>query len=419
MPDLAMQLLLMVLEAVLAGSVLLVLFNARRVIGLASIYATVGVFYYVATLLAGAIFVKVSPELLMSPGSVALFPASLFAVLLVYIREDTHEARNMIYSLLAANVSAGLLGLLVVQHLGSTFAVNPFALPPELFAQSPRLFLVGTFALFVDTILISVVYEAVSRVLRSLFLRIWISLALVLVLDTLLFVTGGFVENPAYREILLSGILGKVTIAVVYSMMLTLYLQRTNAANNTNPDLRGLLQVLTYRQKYEALRAQSVRDPLTGAHNRGFFDEVLRSQIATSLRSGVPVSVMIIDLDNFKYINDTFGHAEGDRTLQVIVRTLAGTARASDIVCRYGGDEFCLILPGTPLNSAEQLAARIGEEIPIACGKENIGGGVRVTVTIGLAACPVDGLDATELMYVADQRLYRGKGEGRHRFVAK
>ena len=418
MPDLVSQLLLMVLEAVLAGGVLLVLFNARRVIGLASVYATVGVLYYLATLLSGAIFIRVSPELLISPGSVALFPASLFAVLLVYIREDTEEARNMISSLLAANVSTGLLGLVVIQHLNGSLALNPYALPSELFAQSPRLFLIGTLTLAVDTILIPIVYEAVSRVIRSLFLRIYISLALVLAFDTLLFVTGGFFESPAYQQILYSGILGKITIAVVYSAMLALYLQRADAAASTHPDLRHLFQVLTYRQKYEALRAQAVRDPLTGVYNRGFFDEILRSQIASSVRSGSLVSLMIIDLDDFKNINDTFGHAEGDRALKVIVRAIANTARASDFVCRYGGDEFCLILPATSRYSAEQLAGRMFEEISAACAREKIGNGIPVTATIGIAECPVDGLDVAELMRVADQRLYRGKAAGRNRFVA-
>lgn len=418
MPDLVMQLLLMVLEAVLAGTVLLVLFNARRVIGLASVYATVGVFYYLATFLSGAIFIKVSPDLLMSPGSVALFPASLFAVLLVYIREDTKEARNMISSLLAANVSAGLLGLLVIQHLSNPLAVNPHALPPELFAQSPRLFLIGTLTLVIDTILIPIVYEAVSRILKSLFMRIYVSLALVLAFDTLLFVTGGFFESPFYQQILLSGILGKVAIALVYAAMLTLYLQRSNAATSTHPDLRHLFQVLTYRQKYEALRAQAVRDPLTGAYNRGFFDEILRSQIATTVRSGSLVSLMIIDLDNFKNINDTLGHSEGDRALKAIVRAISATARSSDFVCRYGGDEFCLILPATSRHSAEQLAARMSEEISAACARENVGGSLPVTATIGIAECPVDGLDVAELMRIADQRLYRGKAEGRNRFVA-
>src|ERR1700741_215363 len=106
----------MAFEAAAVAVVLLVLFSARRTIGLAPIYTTVGVIYYLATLLAGTTFIKGAPGLLVSPGSVALFPASLFAVLLIYIHEDAREARNMIYGLLAANACASLLGRRVSQH---------------------------------------------------------------------------------------------------------------------------------------------------------------------------------------------------------------------------------------------------------------------------------------------------------------
>src|SRR5262245_14371296 len=226
MADLPLQLTLMVLEAALAAAMLLGLFHARRFLGMASVYTTVGVFYYLATLLAGTTFVKVAPGLLMSPGSVALFPASLFAVLLVYMREDAREARNMIYGLLAANVCASLLGLVVSAHLRGPLSFNPLALAPELFVQSPRLFIVGTLTLYADSVLIILAYEAVSRVVRPLPLRLWLSLAAVLVFDTLVFVTGSFLEHPAYREILLSGVVGKVAAAVVYAAALTLYLPR-------------------------------------------------------------------------------------------------------------------------------------------------------------------------------------------------
>jgi hypothetical protein len=244
----------MVLEAALAAGVLLALFAARRVLGLAALYTTVGVFYYLATLLAGTTFVQVAPGLLLSPGSVALFPAALFAVLLVYIREDAKEARNMIYGLLAANVSAALLGLLVSSHLAGPLALNPLGLPSQLFVQSPRLFLVGLIALFADTVLIILAYEALSRVLRSLFARIWAALALVLVFDALLFVTGGFVEQPAYGEILLSAIAGKLGAAVIYAAALRLYLPRAGAAEagageEGRPALSALFQVLTYSRR--------------------------------------------------------------------------------------------------------------------------------------------------------------------------
>jgi diguanylate cyclase (GGDEF)-like protein len=419
MSELAHQLSLMTLEAALAAAMLLALFSARRVLGLASLYTTVGVFYYLATLLAGTTFVVVAPGLLMSPGSVALFPASLFAVLLVYIREDAREARNMIYGLLAANVSASLLGLLVSQHLRGPLAFNPLALPPELLVQSPRLIVVGTLALFADTILVILAYEALARYLRPLFLRIYFPLALVLVLDTALFVTGGFVENPAYLQILASGVLGKTAAALVYAAALTLYLPRAGAAElDARVGLGDLFQVLTYRQRYEALRVQAARDPLTGVHNRGFFDEMLRIQLAAARRGGLPVAVLLIDVDHFKRVNDSYGHSEGDRALRVIAQSLAGAARGSDVVCRYGGEEFCLILPGTPLDAAIQLASRIREEVPAACTRAGIGGGERITVTSGLAACPADGTESDALMRAADRRLYRGKAAGRDRVVS-
>ncbi|HKA41505.1 MAG TPA: diguanylate cyclase [Burkholderiales bacterium] len=423
MSELGLQLSLMALEAVLAASVLLLLFRVRSIFGLAPIYTTVGVFYYLATLLAGTTYVKVAPGLLMSPGSVALFPASLFSVLFVYIREDAKEARNMIYALLAANIVASVLGVIVSQHLLSPLAFNPLALSPEVFEQQPRLFVVGTLALFADTVLIILAYETVSRRVASLFLRIYASLALVLIFDTLLFVTGGFVEHPAYREILLSGVLGKVTAALVYSAVLTVYLARFDTAAplpaGARHDLGDLFQVLTYRQKYEALRAQAMRDSVTGVYNRGFFDDVLKTQLATSKRSGTPVAVMMIDVDHFKRINDRYGHTEGDRVLRTVAQALVSAVRASDIVSRYGGEEFCIIMPNTQRASAALLAARVLAEVPQACADAGmIDASDRVTVTIGVAACPEDTEDLDELMRYADQRLYRGKDTGRDRVVS-
>ncbi|MGD9953571.1 MAG: diguanylate cyclase [Burkholderiales bacterium] len=406
----------MAVAASLAAATLLALFRARRVIGLAPTYTTVGVYYYLATLLAGTTFVQVTPSLLMSPGSVALFPACLMIVLLVYIREDAMEARAMIYGLLAANVTASLLGLVVSHHLRGPLAVNPLGLPPELFMQSPRLFIVGTLALFIDTVLIIIVYEALARVVRPLFLRIYLALAIVLALDTLLFVTGGFVEHPAYDAILASGLLGKAGAALVYATALTFYLPRAaEPAEDARLGLSDLFQVLTYRQRYEALRAQAARDPLTGVYNRGFFDEMLRVQLGAARRTGAPVAVMMVDVDAFKPVNDRNGHAEGDRALRVVARALADTARASDTVCRYGGDEFCLVLPATGRDAAGELAERIREAVPAACAREGV---ARVTVTIGIAASPEDGAAPDELLEAADRRLYRGKEAGRDRVVA-
>jgi diguanylate cyclase (GGDEF)-like protein len=416
--SLGWQLGLMGVEAAAAAAVLLALFALRRAVGLAALYTSVGVLYYLATLLAGTTFVRATPDVILSPGSVALFPAALFAVLLVYIREDAKEARNMIYGLLAANVLAALLGLVVSQHLvPGPRTLNPHGLPAELFVQSPRLFLVGLIALFADTILIILAYEALARRVRSLFVRAWASLALILVLDTLVFVTGGFVEDPAYGKLLLSAMLGKISAAGIYAAALALYLRHTESSRSDAPHLSDLFQVLTYRQKYEALRAQASRDPLTGVHNRGHFDEQLRGLVDAARSGGAPTTVMMLDVDHFKRINDGYGHSEGDRALRVISETLAGCVRSTDVVCRYGGEEFGIILPGTPLAAAEALAARIREEIPAACARAGVCEGMRVTVTIGIAAYPADGHASDAVLRAADRRLYRGKEAGRDRIV--
>ncbi len=409
---------LMALEAALAAGVLLALFAARRHLGLAALYTTVGVLYYLATLLAATTFVQVAPGILLSPGSVALFPATLFTVLLVYIREDAEEARSMIYGLLAANIVASALGLLASQHLSGPLAVNPLGLPAELFVQAPRLFLVGLLALFADTILIILVYEALSRPVAPLFPRIALALVLVLVFDTLIFVTGGFVEQADYVEMLVSAMLGKSAAALVYAAALTLYLRRARPGEDARAALGDLFQVLTYRQKYEALRVQAARDPLTGAYNRGHCDEMLRAHVAAARRQRGAVALMMVAVDHFKAINDRHGHAEGDRALRVIAQALAGVARASDLVCRYGGEEFCLILPGTRPEAAMPLAARVLAEVPAACAQAGVAGGARITVTVGLDGCPDDGSAPEDLLRAADRRLYRGKRAGRDRLVA-
>lgn len=366
--SLAWQLGLMGAEAAAAAALLLAVFSLRRVFGLAALYTSVGVLYYLATLLAGTTFVRATPDVLLSPGSVALFPAALFAVLLVYIREDAKEARNMIYGLLAANVLAALLGLVVSQHLvPGPRTLNPHGLPAELFVQSPRLFVAGLVALFADTILIILAYEALARRVRVLFVRAWAALALVLAFDTLVFVTGGFVEDPAYGRLLLSAIVGKVAAAVIYASALALYLRHAQPRHAGVAQLNDLFQVLTYRQKYEALREQASLDPLTGVHNRGHFDEQLRELVDAAQAGGAPAAVMMADVDHFKRINDNYGHSEGDRALRAGARRLRtfhrrgvplrrrGVRRppARNLARRRGGDR-----PAHPRGSAGRVRAR-------------------------------------------------------------
>src|SRR5829696_227232 len=335
-----------------------------------------------ANLLAGTVYVKVTPDLLMSPGSVVLFPAVLFAVLFIYIREDAHEARKLIYALLAADLVVASLGLLVAQHFESPLVFNPYHVSPALFLQQPRLVVVGT-----------------------------LSLLAVLLFDTVLFVTGGFVESPAYGAILLSGLLGKSVAGIVYAVLLTVYLRYFDVVGDQTPGtsrtLGNLVQVLTYRQRYEVLQAQMTRDALTGVHNRGFFDEMLTLLLAHSRRTGSPLTLLMMDLDHFKQLNDTYGHPAGDQALKVVAEAIAATCRTSDVVCRYGGEEFAVLLPDTDVQEGLHLAERITRAVSLAAAGQHAPWSERpLTTTIGLSCFPVDAHTAADLVPLADRRLY-------------
>ncbi len=225
--------------------------------------------------LAGSLYVRVTPTLAMSPGSVVLFPANILVVLFAYVHGDAYEARKVIYGLFAANVVTVLLGALIGQHLPSAIAINPLDLSPQVFVGSPRIALVGASVLLADTVLIVVLYEWLRRRLVGLrFLPIWLSMVLVLAFDTALFVTGSFVETPAYTSILLSGLLGKSVVGSFYALVLFGYVRifKENTPNTEHYRALGdVLQVLIYRERYETLRLQSQRDPLTEVNNRGLF----------------------------------------------------------------------------------------------------------------------------------------------------
>lgn len=163
---------------------------------------------------------------------------------------------------------------------------------------------------------------------------------------------------------------------------------------------------------HEKLSQQFIRDPLTGLFNRGYLDETLTRELARAERDGVPASVIMLDLDHFKYVNDLYGHAAGDLVLQALGKLLRQQSRVSDIVCRYGGEEFLALLPGMPLEVAIRRSEQWRTAVEAMCvtyeGKE-----VRVTVSIGVAVFE-RGSNRDELMKSADKALYAAKDKGRN-----
>jgi diguanylate cyclase (GGDEF)-like protein/PAS domain S-box-containing protein len=163
----------------------------------------------------------------------------------------------------------------------------------------------------------------------------------------------------------------------------------------------------------ETLRDQSIRDPLTGLFNRRFMEESLEREMQRAVRKNHRVSVLFIDLDHFKRFNDTFGHDAGDLVLRSIADLFRRLFRVDDVICRYGGEEFAIILPESSAENAAIRGNALREEIKrleIKYKNHTLG---RITLSIGVACFPEHGRTSEELVKAADQCLYQSKSAGR------
>ncbi len=168
----------------------------------------------------------------------------------------------------------------------------------------------------------------------------------------------------------------------------------------------------------EALRTQSIRDPLTGLYNRRYLEEMLEREIRRAVRAEQSLGILMLDLDHFKRFNDTYGHDAGDAVLRETASFLAKSIRAEDIVCRFGGEEFVVILPTADLEASRARADWIRSklrELTVLHQGQSVG---VITVSVGVAALPTHGTSAQELLQAADAALYCAKREGRDRVVA-
>ena len=164
---------------------------------------------------------------------------------------------------------------------------------------------------------------------------------------------------------------------------------------------------------FEEVKALAIRDGLTGLYNFRHFREVLAHQVEVSRRYGRPLSLLFLDIDNFKSVNDTYGHPDGDVVLKALADFLQGHVRQADVLCRYGGEEFVALLPQTSWNQAHLLAERLREGIaatPIALSR----GEIFITVSIGLS-CLTPQLSGEDLVKAADDALYQAKQTGKNR----
>jgi diguanylate cyclase (GGDEF)-like protein len=171
------------------------------------------------------------------------------------------------------------------------------------------------------------------------------------------------------------------------------------------------------RRVLQEVQEQAVTDPLSGLYNRRFLFDLLPRELTRVQRKKLPLAVMMIDIDYFKRVNDRYGHEAGDLTIKAVAQAIKSTLRSSDYTCRYGGEEFAVVLPELPVEGASVRAEAIRatvEALKIKCpGSRQI----NVTVSIGIAASPDHGSNADLLLRAADEALYEAKGAGRNRVV--
>jgi diguanylate cyclase (GGDEF)-like protein len=172
---------------------------------------------------------------------------------------------------------------------------------------------------------------------------------------------------------------------------------------------RDAAMALENARLYEETRRLANMDSLTGLYNRRYFEEWLKEELARAQRYNHPISLVILDMDHLKQINDGHGHVAGDQAIKAVGEVLARNIRATDVAARLGGDEFVVLLPETDRAGARQMAQRLKRQCTARSFKLEAGTSLCLTVSIGTATYPQDAMDIEGLMKAADQVLYHNK----------
>ena len=175
----------------------------------------------------------------------------------------------------------------------------------------------------------------------------------------------------------------------------------------------NLGMALANLQLRERLIAQAITDPLTGLYNRRYLEESVIRELSRARRHQTTIGIILLDIDRFKSFNDTHGHHVGDQVLQSLGNFLKAHVRGSDIACRYGGEEFALVMPDSPLEKAIQRAEELREKVKYLSVQHQGGVIGHITLSLGVSSFPLHGATLEGLLLAADNALYRAKAEGR------
>jgi diguanylate cyclase (GGDEF)-like protein len=404
---------LMALEAAIYFFVLIVLLHFRARIGIGVFMTVLGTMHFLETYLAAKFYIAL-PFGEVSPGSAMMFSGKLLMILLLYIKEDATTVRQLIYGLLVGNFICLLFGFMLAFHAGNG-PDGGVLLDDDFLRQMGILMVWGTTLLYLDSLAIIMLYERFgSMVGRRLVPRFLVAGILTLAFDQVGFFGVLHYLTGAPASVFWAGLAAKISMTAVYAAMTAVYLALTIEERSPRPvrTLADLFNDLTYREKYNDLLSRSGLDALTGVLDRGRLDRDGTEMVRAAMRRGRAFSLMVIDADHFKDINDRFGHLEGDEVLKKIAAAIKRSIRGGDQLYRFGGEEFIVLANATDHSEAITVAERIRGNV---ADSVRAGGVAQVTISVGVASGPQQGQSLIELISAADKSLYQAKADGRNR----
>jgi diguanylate cyclase (GGDEF)-like protein len=390
--------------------------------GLAPLMLVIGLLEGVKYHVAAWLWVDLPGGGAVSGGSLVGYINLLAVMLVVHLRIGLAAARVMAWGVVALSL---MLGLLHMAYLGLSQQpgvalrvlrqVDHWAIGLHVQSVGNALLLLG----LVGSVLL---VEWLRQRGLPLLLALVLTLQVVVQLDTPLFLLLAFGPEALDAPTLLANAIGKGGMALVFALLAWTLLRERNGVRLpvlARGRLRELLGAYAFRRRrMEALELELQTDPLTGLFNRRYLERTVPDILNLDARRGDPTSLLLLDIDHFKALNDQHGHLVGDHALRHVAVTLQQAVRHHDSVIRYGGEEFLLLLPGTARDGARAVANQVLERLARQPLELADGHPLTLSATIGVAVSGADGGNWQQLLARADERMYAGKRAGRGRAVA-
>lgn len=433
-----MEFILLLVEAVCVYGLVLGAHSLRGRFGLAHYYALIG---GITAIMSWVTDAGVSVQLggvTFFIGSSVFYTSLLLGVFVVYVFDGPRATRVAISTVVGVSIMVPLIAValnLQMKLAGS----GPLGFVP---APSLRINAASVLATLMDLVFLALAWEFMNN--RWSFIHIgvrsFLTLLGVMWLDVILFNTGAFFGRPDYLQIMSGVFFSRLIISLFAAPILWVYVVWQNRSGPHRIVRRPLLALLQEmrqvkeelssakeeierRKQAEAALEETKQklielaaiDDLTGLPNRRRFRELAAKELDRNRRYGRPLALAVIDVDDFKAINDNHGHDVGDNTLIQLARIGQSVLRTADVLARQGGDEFAVLMPETDLKAAADAAERLRQAVARA---ELSAGPIRFGLTISLGLAATDGeeeINLDELLKRADQALYQAKQAGRNR----